>query len=62
MEYDFIKWLLEDRVRNLKYLLDKNRYADESNKMSQEKLVEIEFELKKLEEQIKLHDIEEEFE
>ena len=59
--YDFIKWLYEDRIRHIEYVLDQSAKQKGDNKLPEEKRIELEKELKQIKEQLKRHSIEQDF-
>ena len=59
--YDFIKWLYEDRIRHIEFVLAQSAKQKGDNKLPAEKQVELEKELKQIKEQLKRHSIEQDF-
>lgn len=59
--YDFVKWLYEDRIRHIEYVLAQSARQKGDNKLPAEKQTELEKELKQIKEQLKRHSIEQDF-
>ena len=59
--YDFIKWLYEDRIRHIEYVLTQSAKQKGDNKLPAEKQIELEKELKQIKEQLKRHSIAQDF-
>ena len=59
--YDFIKWIYEDRIRHIEFVLTKSDKQKGKNKLPVEKQMELEKELKQIREQLKRHSIEQYF-
>lgn len=59
--YDFIKWLYEDRIRHIEYVLAQSAKQKGDNKLPAEKQIELEKELKQIKEQLKRHSIAQDF-
>ena len=59
--YDFIKWLYEDRIRHIEFVLAQSAKQKGNNKLPAEKQMELEKELKQIKEQLKRHSIEQDF-
>lgn len=59
--YDFIKWLYEDRIRHIEFVLTQSAKQKGKNKLPVEKQMELEKELKQIKEQLKRHSIEQDF-
>jgi hypothetical protein len=59
--YDFVKWLYEDRIRHIEYVLAQSAKQKGDNKLPAEKQMELEKELKQIKEQLKRHSIEQDF-
>lgn len=59
--YDFIKWLYEDRIRHIEYVLAQSAKQKGDNKLPAKKQIELEKELKQIKEQLKRHSIAQDF-
>ena len=59
--YDFIKWLYEDRIQHIEFVLTQSAKQKGKNKLPAEKQMELEKELKQIKEQLKRHSIEQDF-
>ena len=59
--YDFVKWLYEDRIRHIEFVLHMSDKQKGDNKLPEEKRAELEKELKQIKEQLKRHSIEQDF-
>ena len=59
--YDFVKWLYEDRIRHIEYVLDQSTRQKGNNKLPAEKQAELDKELKQIKEQLKRHNLEKDF-
>lgn len=59
--YDFVKWLYEDRIRHIEFVLHMSEKQKGDNKLPVEKQIELEKELKQIKEQLKKHGIEQDF-
>lgn len=59
--YDFVKWLYEDRIRHIEFVLAQSAKQIGDNKLPAEKQIELEKELKQIKEQLKRHSIEQDF-
>ena len=59
--YDFLKWLYEDRIRHIEFVLAQSAKQKGDNKLPAEKQIELEKELKQIKEQLKSHNIEQDF-
>ena len=59
--YDFVKWLYEDRIRHIEFVLHMSDKQKGDNKLPAEKQIELEKELKVIKEQLKRNSIEQDF-
>lgn len=59
--YDFIKWLYEDKIRHIEFVLTQSAKQKGKNKLPAEKQIALEKELKEIKEQLKRHSIEQDF-
>ncbi len=59
--YDFVKWLYEDIIRHIEFVLHMSDKQKGDNKLPAEKQIELEKELKQIKEQLKRHSIEQDF-
>lgn len=59
--YDFVKWLYEDRIRHIEFVLHMSEKQKGDNKLPVEKQIELEKEFKQIKEQLKKHGIEQDF-
>lgn len=59
--YDFVKWLYEDKIRHIEFVLAQSAKQKGKNKLPAEKQIELEKELKEIKEQLKRHSIEQDF-
>ena len=59
--YDFVKWLYEDRIRHIEFVLHMSDKQKGDNKLPEEKRTELEKELKVIKKQLKKHSIEQDF-
>ena len=59
--YDFIKWLYEDKIRHIEYVLEQSARQNDDNKLPREKQIELEKILKEIKEQLKYHNMKQDF-